>query len=511
MADEFDIDDLLEAPYQKPNNTWGSDDETETKVEKSDEKEKEKDKDRDKDKKKKKSSRRSRSRSKDRSSRKKRSRSRSRDRSRRRSRERRRSRSRSRDRNPDRNFKCYECNELGHKAANCPKGRGRRRSRSRSRSGPREVIRRSRDGVTTISLLTDRELEDDQISQEERDARTVFIMQLSRNVTVRDIQEFFNQVGTVRDVRLISDRNSKRSKGIGYVEFTEAKAVPAAIKISGQRLLGVPIMVSPTMAEKNRLAAAQAAMVKPQGPIKLYIGSLHQSITDAMLRAIFEPFGVIESVSLAYEEGGASKGYGYVVFKDSSAGRRALEQMNGFDLAGRAMKVTEVGDGSRDGGGFLDTEETEKGGIEMNSHSRAELMRKLAATHGANPSSVPAPTPGLVNPLAPNASPCLILKNLFDPREEKDPTWAQDYRNDVLEELKKFGIVVHINVDTISPEGNIYIKSLTADTAAKIIQSFNGRWFAGRTIAAMTVPQLNYHTMFPDSMSAVRPLKAEDR
>ena len=67
--------------------------------------------------------------------------------------------------------------------------------------------------------------EEDQITQEERDARTVFIMQLARNLTIRDIQDFFSKVGQVRDVRLISDRNSRRSKGIGYVEFTDPSAV----------------------------------------------------------------------------------------------------------------------------------------------------------------------------------------------------------------------------------------------------------------------------------------------
>lgn len=72
----------------------------------------------------------------------------------------------------------------------------------------------------------ERELEDQNVSTEERDARTVFIMQLARNVTIRDIMDFFSKVGQVLDVRLISDRNSRRSKGIGYVEFTDKSAVP---------------------------------------------------------------------------------------------------------------------------------------------------------------------------------------------------------------------------------------------------------------------------------------------
>ena len=71
----------------------------------------------------------------------------------------------------------------------------------------------------------EREWDEENVSQEERDARTVFIMQLARNVTIRDIQDFFSKVGQVRDVRLISDRNSRRSKGIGYVEFTDPSAV----------------------------------------------------------------------------------------------------------------------------------------------------------------------------------------------------------------------------------------------------------------------------------------------
>ncbi len=81
-------------------------------------------------------------------------------------------------------------------------------------------------------LRREREIQDETISAEERDARTVFIMQLARNVTIRDIMEFFSKVGQVVDVRLISDRNSRRSKGIGYVEFTDRSAVPlVSIKI----------------------------------------------------------------------------------------------------------------------------------------------------------------------------------------------------------------------------------------------------------------------------------------
>lgn len=44
-------------------------------------------------------------------------------------------------------------------------------------------------------------------------------------------------------MRIISDRNSRRSKGIAYIEFVESSSVPLAIGLTGQRLLGVPIIV----------------------------------------------------------------------------------------------------------------------------------------------------------------------------------------------------------------------------------------------------------------------------
>ncbi|XP_027563830.1 probable RNA-binding protein 23, partial [Neopelma chrysocephalum] len=101
----------------------------------------------------------------------------------------------------------------------------------------------------------------------------------------------------VRDVRIISDRNSRRSKGIAYVEFCEIQSVPLAIGLTGQRLLGVPIIVQASQAEKNRLAAMAAPLQKGSGgPLRLYVGALHCNITKEMLRGIFEPFGKVKKL-----------------------------------------------------------------------------------------------------------------------------------------------------------------------------------------------------------------------
>ena len=85
--------------------------------------------------------------------------------------------------------------------------------------------------------------------------------------------------------------------------------------MSGQKLLGVPIIVQHTQAEKNRMGNSMPNMMPKgmTGPMRLYVGSLHFNITEDMLRSIFEPFGKIDNIQLIMDpETGRSKGYGFI-------------------------------------------------------------------------------------------------------------------------------------------------------------------------------------------------------
>lgn len=89
-----------------------------------------------------------------------------------------------------------------------------------------------------------------------------------------------------------------------------------ALGLNGQKLLGIPISVQHTHAEKNRIvnqAPVQQPVKNHSGPMRLYVGSLHFNITEDMLRGIFEPFGKIDSIQLIMDsETGRSKGYGFI-------------------------------------------------------------------------------------------------------------------------------------------------------------------------------------------------------
>eukprot|EP00074_Homo_sapiens_P097996 XP_016876898.1 probable RNA-binding protein 23 isoform X19 [Homo sapiens] len=350
------------------------------------------------------------------------------------SRDRKRSRSRDRDRYRRRNSRSRSPGrQCRHRSRSWDRRHG---SESRSRDHRRE----DRVHYRSPPLATGEPV--DNLSPEERDARTVFCMQLAARIRPRDLEDFFSAVGKVRDVRIISDRNSRRSKGIAYVEFCEIQSVPLAIGLTGQRLLGVPIIVQASQAEKNRLAAMANNLQKGNGgPMRLYVGSLHFNITEDMLRGIFEPFGKIDNIVLMKDsDTGRSKGYGFITFSDSECARRALEQLNGFELAGRPMRVghvTERLDGGTDitfpdgdqeldlgsaGGRFqLMAKLAEGAGIQLPSTAAAAAAAAAQAAALQLNGAVPlgALNPAALTALSPAlnlASQCFQLSSLFTPQ-----------------------------------------------------------------------------------------------
>ncbi|KAJ6896952.1 RNA-binding protein 39-like isoform X1 [Populus alba x Populus x berolinensis] len=388
----------------------------------------------------------------------------------------------------------------------------------------------------------------------ERDQRTVFAYQICLKADERDVYEFFSRAGKhnfqVRDVRLIMDRNSRRSKGVGYIEFYDSMSVPMAIALSGQPLLGQPVMVKPSEAEKNLVqsttAVASGGLIGPYtgGARRLYIGNLHFNITEDQLRQVFEPFGAVELVQLPHDESGHCKGFGFVQFARLEDARNALNLNGQVEIAGRPIKVSAVTDqaGAQDGGTNVgDFDDDEGGGLALNARSRALLMQKLDRTGTASsitgslgtPTLPTAPILGAAPAVAPAIAPllsgsvlaipglpvaglhlpattiptvetigvpsdCILLKNMFDPKTETEPDFELDIKEDVQEECSRFGNVKHIHVDKNSA-GFVYMRFENMQGAVNAQRALHGRWFAGKMITATFMVPQTYEAKFPDS------------
>jgi len=84
---------------------------------------------------------------------------------------------------------------------------------------------------------------------------------------------------------------------------------------------------------------------------KIYVGNLPFTATDAEIRTLFSQHGTVESVSLPTDrDTGRPRGFGFVEMSQADASR-AIQNLNGKEMDGRALRVNEAQDKPRSGGG----------------------------------------------------------------------------------------------------------------------------------------------------------------
>jgi len=74
---------------------------------------------------------------------------------------------------------------------------------------------------------------------------------------------------------------------------------------------------------------------------KLYVGNLPYAVDDAKLSEMFASIGeVVEAKVITDKFSGKSKGFGFVTMADEETAQKAIAEMNGKELEGRALTVS---------------------------------------------------------------------------------------------------------------------------------------------------------------------------
>lgn len=90
----------------------------------------------------------------------------------------------------------------------------------------------------------------------------------------------------------------------------------------------------------------------------IFVGNLNYSASEDELRQMFEQFGTVDRVSLITDrDTGRPRGFGFVEMPNDEEGDRAIEELNGVELGGRALNINEArprqgGGAGGAGGGF---------------------------------------------------------------------------------------------------------------------------------------------------------------
>ncbi|MDP4187108.1 MAG: RNA-binding protein [Bacteroidota bacterium] len=77
--------------------------------------------------------------------------------------------------------------------------------------------------------------------------------------------------------------------------------------------------------------------------MNIYVGNISYNSTEDNLKQIFEEYGEVTSVKIVKDKySGRSKGFGFVEMANDEDGKRAIEELNGYNLLNREISVSEA-------------------------------------------------------------------------------------------------------------------------------------------------------------------------
>jgi len=77
--------------------------------------------------------------------------------------------------------------------------------------------------------------------------------------------------------------------------------------------------------------------------MNIYVGNLRYNMSEDALKVIFEEYGQVASVKIIRDRfSGESKGFGFVEMASDDEAKKAIAELNGKEVDGRALRVNEA-------------------------------------------------------------------------------------------------------------------------------------------------------------------------
>ncbi|XP_044724741.1 RNA recognition motif domain-containing protein [Hirsutella rhossiliensis] len=199
-------------------------------------------------------------------------------------------------------------------------------------------------------------------------ASTLFVGSLSWGTDDSALWEAFKDFEGLVNARVVTDKMSGKSRGFGYVDFSDSDAASKAYEaMQGHELDGRTLNLDyanarSTDANPRDRAADRAKKhgdsISPESDT-LFVGNLPFGVDQDSVREFFAASREVASVRLPTDpETGNLKGFGYVSFNSVEDAKGALQELNGASIGeGRSARSVRLDYASsrpppREGGGF---------------------------------------------------------------------------------------------------------------------------------------------------------------
>ncbi|XP_067861228.1 CUGBP Elav-like family member 2 isoform X4 [Heptranchias perlo] len=164
----------------------------------------------------------------------------------------------------------------------------------------------------------------DHSDQPDPDAIKMFVGQIPRSWSEKELKELFEPYGAVYQINVLRDRsqNPPQSKGCCFVTFYTRKAAleaqNALHNIKTLPAMHHPIQMKPADSEKSNAVEDR----------KLFIGMVSKKCNENDIRVMFSTFGQIEECRILRGPDGLSRGCAFVTFSTRAMAQNAIKAMH---------------------------------------------------------------------------------------------------------------------------------------------------------------------------------------
>ncbi|XP_041921588.1 nucleolysin TIAR isoform X2 [Alosa pseudoharengus] len=175
--------------------------------------------------------------------------------------------------------------------------------------------------------------------EDESHPKTLYVGNLSRDVTENLILQLFTQIGPCKSCKMITEISVSVLQHTSndpycFVEFFEHRDAAAALAaMNGRKILGKEVKV-------NWATTPSSQKKDTSNHFHVFVGDLSPEITTEDIKAAFAPFGKISDARVVKDmTTGKSKGYGFVSFYNKLDAENAIVHMGGQWLGGRQIRT----------------------------------------------------------------------------------------------------------------------------------------------------------------------------